>query len=106
MKEVRKSCTTVHTLHTNDINFRCLYTRYCSTADYSCCDIFLSPLVARDVGTFHNHFKKRQRVLWTTTGVNSRRTIDKDFQRDLSRFETRSEDIYVVSFPKSGKALD
>ena len=32
--------------------------------------------------------------------------IDKDFQRDLSRFETRSEDIYVVSFPKSGKAID
>ena len=31
---------------------------------------------------------------------------DKDFQGDLSRFETRSEDIYVVSFPKSGKALD
>ncbi|XP_058960389.2 sulfotransferase 1B1-like isoform X2 [Pocillopora verrucosa] len=28
--------------------------------------------------------------------------IDKDFERDLSRFETRSEDIYVVSFPKSG----
>ena len=33
-------------------------------------------------------------------------SADKDFQRDLSRFETRSEDIYVVSFPKSGKALD
>ena len=32
--------------------------------------------------------------------------IDKDFERDLSRFETRSEDIYVVSFPKSGKAID
>ena len=29
-------------------------------------------------------------------------SADKDFQRDLSRFE----DIYVVSFPKSGKALD
>ena len=33
-------------------------------------------------------------------------SADKDFQRDLSRFETRSEDIYVVSFPKSGKGLD
>ena len=32
--------------------------------------------------------------------------IDKDFERDLSRFETRPEDIYVVSFPKSGKAID
>ena len=59
VKEVRKSCTTVHTLHTNDVNFRCLFMSYCSTAVYSCCDIFLSLLVACDVGTFHNHLKKR-----------------------------------------------
>lgn len=28
--------------------------------------------------------------------------IDKDFEKDLNRFETRSDDVYVVSFPKSG----
>lgn len=28
--------------------------------------------------------------------------IDKDFEKDLNHFETRSDDIYVVSFPKSG----
>lgn len=32
-------------------------------------------------------------------------TIDKDFEKDLFRFETRTDDIYVVSYPKSGKAL-
>lgn len=31
--------------------------------------------------------------------------IDKDFEKDLCRFETRADDIYVVSYPKSGKAL-
>ena len=31
--------------------------------------------------------------------------IDKDFEKDLSRFVTRAEDVYVVSYPKSGKFL-
>ena len=31
--------------------------------------------------------------------------IDKDFEKDLNRFETRSDDVYVVSYPNSGKAV-
>jgi len=29
--------------------------------------------------------------------------VDKNFEEDLSRFETREDDIFIVTYPKSGE---
>ena len=49
---------------------------------------------------------KKQRHFMTGLPQGRRPALIGIFNRDLSRFETRSDDIYVVSFPKSDKAID
>ena len=95
------------------INLGCHTTQRCVTSQgtsvkrAACC---LSGILAFIMSDFHiiqeieGDFKGPRQALVCGVRVPFYLPIvDSNFEKDLSRFETREDDVYIVTYPKSGK---